>query len=121
MFSYCPTEDVATDQGVLILRSGKQLFVDGSGGSGGTVNFNGVFSTPYFARNLEPVGITNVATAGTAVWAVGSNSFGTLGLGDDTSLRSSPEILPSPTNIVQVSVAGLHTMFLDEDGRVRRS
>eukprot|EP01043_Picozoa_sp_COSAG02_P054891 COSAG02_NODE_6286_length_3675_cov_2.106264_2_plen_598_part_00 len=118
MFSYCPTEDVVTDQGVLIIRAGKQLFVDGSSSSNGFVDFNGVFAVPYFTRDLEPVVTTNVAMAEASAWGTGTNYDGRLGLGD-TSDRSSPEMLPSPTRVVQISAGDYHTMFLDEDGRVR--
>ena len=57
-------------------------------------------------------------TACTQAWGTGLNDFGQLGLGD-TSDRLSPEMLPSPTRIVQIAAGGSHTMFLDEDGRVR--
>eukprot|EP01043_Picozoa_sp_COSAG02_P108663 COSAG02_NODE_44710_length_363_cov_3.329545_1_plen_68_part_01 len=51
-------------------------------------------------------------------WATGGNSYGQLGLGDTTD-RTSPTLLPSPTRVVQVAAGGYHTMLLDEDGRVR--
>ena len=52
------------------------------------------------------------------VWATGTNSEGQLGLGHTTDITS-PQMLTSPTRVVQVSTGRAHTMFLDEDGRVR--
>eukprot|EP01043_Picozoa_sp_COSAG02_P099667 COSAG02_NODE_35775_length_463_cov_1.914835_1_plen_63_part_10 len=54
----------------------------------------------------------DIVVACTQAWGTGYNHFGQLGLGD-TSLRSSPEMLPSPTRVVQISAEGSHTMFLD--------
>ena len=48
----------------------------------------------------------------------GDNGYGQLGLGDTTD-RSTPEQLLSPTNIVQVAAGGTHTVLLDESGLVR--
>ena len=53
-------------------------------------------------------------------WATGYNVYGQLGLGD-TTRRSTPEQLPSPTNIVQVAVGQYHTVLVDESGLVRAS
>ena len=120
MFSYCPTEDVPEDQGVLMLRVGKQLLVDGSRGSGGNVNFNGaVAQIPYFRRTAGGVVATNVAMRETRAWATGNgDDFGSLGL--DGQLESlEPQMLSLPTRVVQVSAGESHTMFLDDDGRVR--
>eukprot|EP01046_Picozoa_sp_COSAG06_P071932 COSAG06_NODE_20804_length_780_cov_1.682819_2_plen_137_part_00 len=51
-------------------------------------------------------------------WATGGNEYGQLGLGDTTG-RSTPVQLPSPTNIVQVATGGYHTVLLDGSGVVR--
>ena len=48
------------------------------------------------------------------------NDYGQLGLGDTTG-RSTPEQLPSPTNIVQVAPGNLHTVLVDGSGVVRAS
>eukprot|EP01043_Picozoa_sp_COSAG02_P014036 COSAG02_NODE_572_length_20163_cov_9.875461_5_plen_1192_part_00 len=45
MFSFCPTADISTWQGNLLVKDGKTLLLDGSRGPGGTVKFNGGFST----------------------------------------------------------------------------
>ena len=50
----------------------------------------------------------------------GRNDNGQLGLGD-TTRRSTPEQLPSPTNIVQVAAGSYHTVLLDGSGLVRAS
>ena len=63
----------------------------------------------------------NVAGLGLQVWGTGANSGGSggaIGLGITTDI-SSPQMLTSPTRVVQVSAGMVHTMFLDEDGRVR--
>ena len=66
----------------------------------------------------------NVAGLGLQVWGTGANSggsggaIGRIGLGITTDI-SSPQMLTSPTRVVQVSAGMAHTMFLDEDGRVR--
>ena len=52
-------------------------------------------------------------------WATGSNDYGQLGLGDTTDYRSTPEQLPSPTNIVQVAAGSSHTVLVDGSGLVR--
>ena len=44
-------------------------------------------------------------------WATGRNNYGQLGLGDTTE-RSTPEQLASPTNIVQVAAGEAHTVML---------
>ena len=44
-------------------------------------------------------------------WVTGRNYYGQLGLGDTTD-RSTPEQLPSPTNIVQVAAGVEHTVML---------
>ena len=44
-------------------------------------------------------------------WATGYNSDGQLGLGDTTE-RTTPEQLPSPTNIVQVAAGSEHTVMI---------
>jgi alpha-tubulin suppressor-like RCC1 family protein len=44
-------------------------------------------------------------------WATGYNYYGQLGLGDTTD-RSTPEQLLSPTNIVQVAAGSSHTVML---------
>eukprot|EP01046_Picozoa_sp_COSAG06_P097262 COSAG06_NODE_43368_length_372_cov_1.827839_1_plen_107_part_01 len=51
-------------------------------------------------------------------WATGYNYWGQLGLGDTTD-RSTPEQLLSPTNIVQVAAGEGHTVLLDGSGLVR--
>eukprot|EP01043_Picozoa_sp_COSAG02_P036395 COSAG02_NODE_2662_length_8303_cov_7.299976_5_plen_181_part_00 len=51
-------------------------------------------------------------------WGTGYNGNGQLGLGDTTD-RTSPTLLPSPTRVVQVAAGYEHTMLLDEYGRVR--
>eukprot|EP01046_Picozoa_sp_COSAG06_P071931 COSAG06_NODE_20804_length_780_cov_1.682819_1_plen_79_part_10 len=51
-------------------------------------------------------------------WATGNNDGGQLGLGDTTQ-RSTPEQLLSPTNIVQVAAGEGHTVLLDGSGLVR--
>jgi hypothetical protein len=53
-------------------------------------------------------------------WATGWNANGRLGLGDTTD-RSTPVQLLSPTNIVQVAAGGSHTVLLDGSGLVRAS
>ena len=44
-------------------------------------------------------------------WATGYNGVGQLGLGDTTD-RSTPEQLTSPTNIVQVAAGYDHTVMI---------
>ena len=44
-------------------------------------------------------------------WATGRNDYGRLGLGDTTQ-RTTPAQLSSPTNVVQVAGGGSHTMLL---------
>ena len=50
-------------------------------------------------------------------WAMGfnghgsTNQYGQLGLGDTTE-RTTPEQLPSPTNIVHVAAVASHTVML---------
>ena len=68
MFSYCPTVDVAAYQGILTIVYGKHLYFDGSGGSGGSISFNGDFRTngAYGAATL-----TNVVTPVVEAWATG--------------------------------------------------
>ena len=53
-------------------------------------------------------------------WATGRNNYGQLGLGDTTD-RSTPEQLLSPTNIVQVAAGSSYTVLLDGSGLVRAS
>ena len=58
-------------------------------------------------------------------WATGTNQYGRLGLGDSTETdgslanREVPEMLPSPLDVVQVSVGNFHTVLTDQAGRVR--
>eukprot|EP01043_Picozoa_sp_COSAG02_P036396 COSAG02_NODE_2662_length_8303_cov_7.299976_6_plen_61_part_00 len=47
-------------------------------------------------------------------WATGSNWKGKLGLGDTTD-RTSPTLLPSPTRVVQVAAGWQHTMLLSSE------
>jgi hypothetical protein len=60
-------------------------------------------------------------------WATGRNDYGQLGLGDsgDTTHRSTPEQLTSPTNIVHVAAGNspdnYHTVLVDGSGLVRAS
>jgi alpha-tubulin suppressor-like RCC1 family protein len=55
-------------------------------------------------------------------WATGWNLNGRLGLGDtDTTERTTPVQLLSPTNIVQVAGGGHHTVLVDGSGLVRAS
>jgi alpha-tubulin suppressor-like RCC1 family protein len=51
-------------------------------------------------------------------WATGMNNWGQLGLGDTTH-RSTPAQLSSPTSIVQVAAGGAFTVFMDASGAVR--
>ena len=47
-------------------------------------------------------------------WASGQNYYGQLGLGDTTD-RTSPALLPSPTRVVQVAAGRTHTMLLGSE------
>eukprot|EP01043_Picozoa_sp_COSAG02_P075346 COSAG02_NODE_15496_length_1165_cov_2.234522_1_plen_66_part_00 len=53
----------------------------------------------------------DIVVACTQAWGTGGNGNGQLGLGD-TSLRSSPEMLPSPTRVAQISAGRHHTMLI---------
>eukprot|EP01045_Picozoa_sp_COSAG04_P023731 COSAG04_NODE_2864_length_3463_cov_1.717895_2_plen_486_part_00 len=113
IFNYCPTADVTDWQGVLTVENGKELFIDGSGGSSGSceaadgsgscVAFNGFFRGPRGVRTTS-VTLTNAETRAMNVWATGDNSDGQLGLGDDTA-RVSLEQLASLSGVVQVAAA----------------
>jgi hypothetical protein len=115
VFNYCPTADVAAYQGSLTVARGKALYFDGSGGSGGSVDFNGVFRTGEFFGSAT---LTDVTVAAMDAWGTGSNGNGHLGLGDTTG-RITPERLASPTNVVRLESGYYHTVFLDANGAVR--
>eukprot|EP01043_Picozoa_sp_COSAG02_P019290 COSAG02_NODE_923_length_15877_cov_26.660920_6_plen_1024_part_00 len=128
-FHFCPTIDILDDLGVLTLDHGKQLFVDGSGGSGGSVSINGVFrETGRFETNFVDghgsVTFTSVVVAGTVVWAAGTSTQTTMaitgngGYGVADEQLSLPEQLPWPANIVQTATSQSITILLDGDGRV---
>ena len=53
-------------------------------------------------------------------WATGNNGNGQLGLGDTTD-RSTPEQMLSPSNIVQAAAGTWHTVLVDGSGVVRAS
>jgi len=67
MFSYCPTADVTIWQGVLTINVGKELFIDGSGGSGGSITFNGVFAGPHIGP-ADSVTLINVLVVNDQPW-----------------------------------------------------
>jgi alpha-tubulin suppressor-like RCC1 family protein len=51
------------------------------------------------------------------LWAMGTNSYGQLGLGDLTD-RSNPTQVPNVSDVVAVAVGGRHALFLKSDGTV---
>ena len=121
MFSFCPTADIKPYQGMRTVKVGKELFIDGSGGPGGTVRFNGDFRAN--ARGVGAATLINLQLVpSTAVWVAGANNFGALGLGDTVGPRKSLELLPSPSNVVQIAASlgqSYHSVFLAQDGTVR--
>eukprot|EP01043_Picozoa_sp_COSAG02_P054892 COSAG02_NODE_6286_length_3675_cov_2.106264_3_plen_70_part_00 len=57
----------------------------------------------------------DIVVACTQAWGTGKNHRGQLGLSAVTSqccYRSSPEMLPSPTHVVQISAGSEHTMLI---------
>lgn len=115
--TYCPTADVTEYQGVLTVRSGKELFVDGSGGSTGSVAFNGFFCGPRGVRATS-VTLINTQTFSTSAWATGSNVEGQLGLGDTTSRSSLEQVAAIGSSVVQVAAGAGFSAALTVDGEV---
>jgi alpha-tubulin suppressor-like RCC1 family protein len=115
IFYYCPTADVMDHQGVLTLDHGKQLFIDGSNGSGGSISFNGLFVDPRGVARAASVTLTNAQTSSFIVAATGHNDGGQLGL-DDTTNRNSLEQL-TLGGVVHVDAGGDFSAALTADGQ----
>lgn len=58
---------------------------------------------------------TIILTSPGSVLSVGANHSGQLGVGDTTS-RSIPAAVSSPTDVVAISTGGFHTLYLTADG-----
>jgi hypothetical protein len=117
-FSYCPTHDTTTYQGMLTVDYGKELFVDGSGGTGGTISFNGLFQRKYGGRAAAVTLTDAQLTASTGVWAVGDNQGGKLGLGDTTSRESLEQVTALGSGVVQLAASQAVSAALTADGEV---
>ena len=124
-FSYCPTTDVTEAQGVLNLNPGKQLFIDGSGGSGGSVFFNGAFSAKVTLINAQitssvwAVAWPASRSAG-SVWVVGKNDYGQLGLGaaDDDVHSTAVQLGALGSGVVHVAAGYAFSAALTAGGEV---
>ncbi len=117
-FSYCPTSDVTDYQGMLTIADGKSLYFDGSGGSGGSVSFNGIFVDQRGVVRAASVTLTNVQTTSLSVWVTGGNFAGRLGLGDTTSRSSLQQLATLGSGVVQVVAGDAFSAALTAVGEV---
>ena len=105
-FHYCPTVDVTERQGVLTVKNdGRQLTIDGGGGPGGSIFFNGAFRGPRGTRT-DSVTLLNARTISMSVWVIGDNSVGELGLGDTIARESLEQLNALGSDVAQVAVGG---------------
>lgn len=52
------------------------------------------------------------------VLSCGQNEVGQLGLGEDVPEKTRPAVIPSATNVVDISAGGMHSLYLNDKGEV---
>lgn len=73
----------------------------------------------FIGLSLKPISQQTLGIG--SVFTCGQNDVGQLGIGEDEPERKRPTLVESLTDIVDICAGGMHTLCIDENGKVNYS